>query len=189
MKLFTIVLTLISTVVSAQQKTAEAHNIYDRIFSQLCNCFETSSIADSVKRKDSCYAYVLNKNYDELKKYGVDTLADKNFKRYYDLYLKRYSDKKEVAHSDINDHTHDDSFMGSLVDQQKLPAGGYEITLRSAASKTIRKFSSSQPIDQNELKRFLPGEDNIILSYGTISQDGKERYVVKSILYLGKEKK
>ena len=154
MKLLAVFFTFMSTAISAQQKPAEGGNIYDKISSQLCNCFVTSSISDSVKRKDHCYQLVLNNNYEELKKYGVDTLADKNFKRYYDLYLKRYSDKKETDHPGIkNNAAHDDGFIGSLIDQKKLSTGEYEITLRATESNTIKKFTSSKPIDQNELKR------------------------------------
>jgi hypothetical protein len=189
MKLLVFVLSFITATVSAQPKTAETQNIYDRIYSQLCNCFETSSLADSVKRKEYCYRLVLIRNYDELKKYGVDTLANKDFKRYYDLYLKRYSGKKNADHPNIkNKPSNDDSFLGSLVDQQKLSTGEYEITLRSGTSNTVRKFISSQPVDQKELNRFLPGEAHIIIAYGTIRENGKEKYIVKSIAYIQKEK-
>ena len=181
------------TMGMSQQKNVPGNssvNIYDKIFSRLCDCFGSSGITDSTKRKEYCYQFVLNKNYEELKAYGVDTVTNKDFKRYYDLYLKRYSNKKDAySQRKKTNYAHDDSFLGSLVNQQKISTGEYEVTLKSNSSNSIKKFISAQPIDLNELKRFTAGDDNIIIAYQTVRENGKEKYIVKSIVYIGKEKK
>ncbi len=178
------------SIAFTQDSATQATNIYNKIYTQLCNCFAANKIEDSTKRKEYCYALVLNKNYSELKKYGVDTLVNKDFKRYYDLYLKRYAGKSsDMLHAQKDDYSQDNSFFGSLVKQEKKADNKYEITLKSRTSNTIRKFISDQAVDQNELKRFIEGEDNIIVSYQTIIDDGKEKYLIKSIVYIGTVKK
>jgi hypothetical protein len=169
-----------------QQK--QARNIYDRITDQLCNCINKSKETDSVKRKAQCYELVLKSNYDELKSYGVDTIKNRDFKSYYDVYLKRFVKDSAAAGKSIP-LTGDDSFMGSLVKQERLANGQYNIELRSSSDKTERNFISTDPVDKNELKRFLPGEDNIIISYQTINENGRLVYKVKAIAYIGTEKK
>ena len=165
--------------------------IYDRINQQLCKCLKESSETDSVKRKNYCYEFVLNANYEELKTYGVDTTKNKDFKKYYDLYLKRFGKVTGTANDkqSSGQHDNDDSFMGSLVRQTKLPNGLYNIILRSAELKMEQEFTGTAPIDEKELKRFISGEDNIIVSYQTIARDGKKVNKIKSVVYIGTEKK
>ena len=64
--LMTILLVSNVTIGMSQQKSVPGNssvNIYDKIFSQLCDCFGSSGITDSAKRKEYCYQLVLNKNY------------------------------------------------------------------------------------------------------------------------------
>jgi len=164
--------------------------IYDRIVEQLCAYLRMSTEKDSIKRKDYCNEFVLNKNYEELKTYGIDTIKNKDFKRYYDLYLKRFRKcyKGDEGKQSPGETGNDDSFIGSLVKQKKLANGEYSITLKSSAGKTERHFTATQPINVAELKRFISGEDNIIVSYQTIDRDGKKEYKIKSVVYIGTER-
>ena len=150
-------------------------NIYDRITNQLCNCIKTSAEKDSLQKKNKCYQVVLEANYEELKSYGVDTVKDKDFKNHYDLYLKRFKN--------------DDGFAGSFVKQERLPGGQYNIVLRSSETKIEKQFLSEEPINEKLLKKLDAGAESIVVSYQTIYQGGKELYRVKSIVYLGNEKK
>ena len=185
--LFTVCLGMSFTILYGQ--TGKETNIYDKISNQLCNCMKSATITDSTRRKEHCYELVLNENYDELYSYGVDTLKNKDFKKYYDLYLKRFKNTNSKSHYESEKKSvKDDSFLGSFIKQEKIPEC-YSITLRSSEHSVTRTFVSAEPINEKELKRFVSGEDNVIVSYGTISQNGKEKYVVKSIVYLGKEKK
>jgi len=186
MKLLVILFCLQLVYSSFSQQQAD--NIYDRITNQLCDCMNKSRETDSVTRKTRCYESVLNSNYEELKSYGVDTTKNKDFKRYYDLYLKRFK-KDNVTSGKVTSSTHDDSFVGSLVKQERLANGQYNILLRSSSEKIDRSFVSANPINEDELKRFLPGEDNIIVSYQTISEKDRQVYKIKAIVYIGTEKK
>jgi len=164
-----------------QQRSA---NIYDRITNQLCDCINKSKETDSVKKKSQCYESVLKNNYEELKRNGIDTTKNKDFKDHYDLYLRRYKKTNGSGQNEIV-NSHDDSFVGSLVRQERLANGEYMILLRSSETKMEKSFLSADAVNEKELKKFRPGEDNIIFSYQTITENGKTIFRVKSIVYIG----
>jgi hypothetical protein len=150
-------------------------NIYDRITTQICNCIKTSQERDSLQKKNKCYEVVLDANYEELKSYGIDTVKNRDFRYRYDVYLKRFKN--------------DESFVGLLVMQERLSDGQYSVLLRSSETKIEKQFLSAEPISEKQLKKLDGGNESIVLSYQTIYHEGKELFKIKSIVYLGSEKK
>jgi hypothetical protein len=100
-------------------QSPEDTDIYEKTMEQICDRLGTAPGKDSLEKRSYCYRDVLVKNYLELKKYGVDTLADPAFKSYYPLYLKRF---RNVEEKEIS-KTKDESFSGQFSEQKKLPGG------------------------------------------------------------------
>jgi hypothetical protein len=155
--------------------------IYERMMHQIHLCLQSATGGDSIQKRNYCYQQVLDKNYEELRKYGVDTLADAGFKKYYPLYLKRFQKLKE---SGKTLPVKDDSFVGGYVGQRKLPDSSYTITLFSISENKSMVFVSDKPLDENELRLLLKNKDNIVIAYNTQTKNGKVLLVVKSIVYL-----
>lgn len=184
--LFAVCLGLSFTRASGQEG---ALPLYDRIHNQPLRCTAAGKIKGPAARKRHCYQTVLNNNCEELKTYGVDTRKNKDFKNHYDLYLKRYKTPEAGTPAGSAKAEKDDGFAGTFVGQEKRESGRYNITLRSAQDNTVRSFLSKEPVSEKEVKKLVAGKEAVIVSYRTAQKEGKEEYVVKSILYTGEEKK
>jgi len=170
---------LIQSIAATGQVPADT-NIYDRIMSQICNCLPTVPGKDSLEKRSYCYQQVLIKNYDELKKYGVDTLADAAFKTYYPLYLKRFKNSEPKNISTAKD----ESMVGEFISQKKVSGSNYEITVFSKDENRSLVFISDKALDENELKLLPKSKDNLVISYRTEKSHEKTTRVVKSVVYL-----
>ena len=166
---------------NAQSQPLADSGIYERTMLHIRNCLQSTIEKDSIEKRNYCYQKVLVENYEELKKYGVDTLADVGFKKYYPLCLKRFQKPKE---SNKALSVKDDSFLGSYVSQSKLSAGSYTINLFSISENKSMVFISDKPLDENEIKLLPKNKDNIAIAYHTQRKNDKVVRLVKSVVYL-----
>jgi len=168
---------LFSLVAKAQ--SSDSSNIYDRMMKQIHDWMPEAIGKDSFEKRYYCYQAVLIQNYQELKRFGVDTRKDAGFKKYYPLYLKRF---KNPGTDDKNPSA-DESFLGQFISQRKLSESTYEITLFSNNQNVRASFIHNMPLDENELK-LLPSHDNMVISYHVQTEQNIVIKKVKSVVYL-----
>jgi hypothetical protein len=161
--------------------------IYKNISLETCDCtFSTMKNNKPSTSMDSCYKAVLLKYSDSLKQLGFDpaTQVGQN-KLSNEVVGKLYRNCPDLSRLIQKEYADENAkkflFKGSIVSQNQLPSGEFEIILLDSKTKAKQTFKSKNPLydPSSSDKNILSYETTIEYEIRHNSKTNKDEYYIK----------
>lgn len=167
--------------------STDTTTIYRNISLETCNCtFSTMKNNKPSTSMDSCYKAALLKYNDSLKQLGFDPATQVGqLKLSNEVIGKLYRNCPDLSTLLQKEYADENAkkllFKGSIVSQNQLPSGEFEIVLLDNKTKTKQTFKSKNPLydPTSNDKNILSYETTVEYEIRHNSKTNKDEYYIK----------